>query len=476
LIIGHLGSPELSFTGAAIIGFLSSPYLSFSAAAVIEACCVVILKLLIMADEVQELDEFERKLQRARGELTDSSEEEPEMIYNEKSRLQAKVNLLVSQLIEKDREIESLKDLLMKPEDEGDFGSQKVASLAKKCRVLQVSLESEKNRAARAMEEVNSLREEMKTLSENRGWQHKQQTQEDWRGKCKAMDEVIQASKLKQHRTSEELKKAMRILQREVGEFDSLDKLLAQESWRGRAQTIEKLKARLNELERQQRDRSERKEPEATNRTFVNEGSADERRKEIMSLKTQLEATNTELEEWRKKAKAFSSRKKALEDEVREVKDTCKQQVRVLLEKADNDDRLIKALKADCDKARRTQPHTSSAPPKPSSEVSSLKFQLSQQEDEVQRLRAELKEKEELMSVFQLHHLEDEEVPENEVELKRKISQLEQTIAGMRSEAKPKASSSSEDALMIKDLSSQNVRLRMKVSELQGELSQLRTR
>jgi hypothetical protein len=44
-------------------------------------------------------------------------------------------------------------------------------------------------------------------------------------------------------------------------------------------------------------------------------------------------------------------------------------------------------------------PHTNSAPAKPSSEANSLKPQLSQQDDKVHRLQAELKEKEELMSV-----------------------------------------------------------------------------
>lgn len=124
----------------------------------------------------QDIEAFEKKLKNHRGTVLEesgssSSEEiglEPASGFsNENVKLQTKVKLLIQQLIDKDREIESLRTVLgyAKPDPEetvfeGDFRDKKLMELAKKVRTLQVALESEKNRAARAMEEVNRLREE----------------------------------------------------------------------------------------------------------------------------------------------------------------------------------------------------------------------------------------------------------------------------------------------------------------------------
>ena len=124
---------------------------------------------------IQDIAAFEKKLKNHRGDVLDDSgssseeaiDEAPISGYsNQNIKLQTKIKLLIQQIVDKDREIESLRNVLglAKPEPEenysgGDFRDQKLMELAKKVRTLQVALESEKNRAARAMEEINKLRE-----------------------------------------------------------------------------------------------------------------------------------------------------------------------------------------------------------------------------------------------------------------------------------------------------------------------------
>ena len=46
-----------------------------------------------------------------------------------------------------------------------------------------------------------------------------------------------------------DLEKALKIIKKEVGEFESLDKLANNESWKGRAQEIEILKGKIRDYQ-----------------------------------------------------------------------------------------------------------------------------------------------------------------------------------------------------------------------------------
>lgn len=197
---------------------------------------------------IDDISAFEQKLKKQRGDVLDrsSSSDEEELkevqktgFPNENVRLQNKVQLLIQQIVDKDKELDSLRQALgyAKPEVEdtellsGDFRDKKLMELAKKNRTLQVALESEKNRAARAMEEVNKLREQALKTQNTKGWkQQEPPPEENYKQKYFASDKQFNEIKQKYHNTKDDLKKAMRIIEREVGEFESLEALTKNET------------------------------------------------------------------------------------------------------------------------------------------------------------------------------------------------------------------------------------------------------
>lgn len=71
----------------------------------------------------------------------------------------------------------------------------------------------------------------------------------DWKAKSAKFEKKLQEERLKNVQLKNDLDKALRVLKKEVGDFDSLDKLLASDSWKGRAQEIEILKGKLKDYQ-----------------------------------------------------------------------------------------------------------------------------------------------------------------------------------------------------------------------------------
>ncbi|CAG9315666.1 unnamed protein product [Blepharisma stoltei] len=447
-----------------------------------------------------DIQKFEKKLKNQRGEVLDrssSSEEEEEFkeipssnYSNENVRLQNKCQLLIQQVVDKEREIDSLRQALgyAKPEPEeaeiasGDYRDKKLMELAKKNRTLQVALESEKNRAARAMEEVNKLREQLLKTQTTKGWKHDappQPPEENFKQKYLALDKQYQEIKQKYHNTKDELKKAIRIIEREVGEFESLDQLSKSETWRGRAQQIDTLKSKLNDLKRQASTRGKADEiSSATVTSFRSEaGGAEERRREIQNLNEQLNKALEELDSWKKKAQGSSSRKAAVEKELKESKEKHKSHIKTLLEKSENDDMLIASLKEELDRVRKSKGIVvKQEPASQQKEIEELNWQLVNLHKLVSDLQEEVKEKDGILELYKnFKGDEGEEEVENEIEYKERIRDLESEVLNLRIQL-DKKNAGSEDTKIIKDLSSQNARLRSKVNELTEEVSKFKNK
>lgn len=429
---------------------------------------------------IDDINAFEKKLKNQKGtvlESSDSSSDEeldsvPLSNYsNENTKLQTKVKLLIQQLLDKDREIDSLRSALGygKPEPDeaefaGDFREQKLMELAKKLRTMQVALESEKNRAARAMEEVNRLREEALKKENTKGWSRNLVKAEPEKPN---FEKALQELQVKYTKVKNDLKKAKTVIKKEVGEFDNLENLLKNEGWKGRAQQIELLKSRVNDLKRQLGKKME--DTSQTVSTVRVEGGADERRKEIMSLQEQLAKTKEELEASKKKAQGYSSRLVALEKEAKEIRETHKVQIKTLLDKTENDDRFIAELKNELDRVKKAKGYTRLEPIGGNKEISELKWQIANLHQKLSQLQEELTEKNKMLEMFK-NYAEPEGV--EEVALKQRVQELESEVKRLKSNEKK--AGSTEDGRIIKDLSSQNARMRSKLNELTEELSKLR--
>ncbi|OMJ70008.1 hypothetical protein SteCoe_32117 [Stentor coeruleus] len=435
---------------------------------------------------MRDIDAFEKKLKHHRGTILEESgsssdeqiQEAPFSAYsNDNVKLQTKVKLLVQQVVDKEKEIDSLRSVLgyAKPEPEeyeygGDFRDQKLMELAKKVRTLQVALESEKNRAARAMEEVNRLREDAMKKENTKGWSKNAVKEDASERKIQGLEKSLQELQAKHMSTKADLKKAKNLLKREVGEFENLDALSKNETWKGRAQQIELLKSRINDLKRQIGKKTE-EPPMTAQNTIRVEGTADERRKEILGLQEQLNKTKEELDKHKKKSQGYSSRLVALEKENKEIRETHKVQIKTLLDKTENDDKFIAELKNEIERLRKSKGYARLEPiSNNNKEAAELKWQIANLHQTLHQMQQELDEKNKIIEMFK--NVGEEDDMQNEVEYKQKIQNLEGEIKRLKDTEKKSANS--EDAKLIKDLSSQNARLRNKVNELTEELGKYR--
>ena len=245
------------------------------------------------------------------------------------------------------------------------------------------------------------------------------------------------------------------------------------ETWKGRAQQIELMKSRINELKRQIAKKPEEPGTPAMN-TIKTEvagtGTADERRKEIQSLQEQLAKTREELEKTKKKMQGASSRMVALEKEAKELRETHKVQVKTLLDKAENDDKFIEELKNEIERVRKIKGLVKAEPVNNNKEISQLKWEIANLHQRLHNTQQELQEKADIIDMFK--NVGEQDGIENEVEYKERIKELEQQVAALKQNEKKIGNT--EDGRMIKDISSQNARLRNKVNQLEEELSKIR--
>lgn len=189
---------------------------------------------------------------------------------------------LVQKLNEKSREIENLCVLLeslapipgLEPEklmkaiegdaSEVDFRDSKIVELAKKCRKLQVALNKERANEVSNLakiRELTELMERMKGDLESARGVSSQSGKGNSPSKSESAEEMealhrelalankqIEDLKRKLLASSEENKKLQRIVQREVGEGAGAA-AASEEGWRGRAQQIVMLRAKVKRLE-----------------------------------------------------------------------------------------------------------------------------------------------------------------------------------------------------------------------------------
>ena len=188
---------------------------------------------------------------------------------------------LVQKLHEKTKEIERLSILLetlvpipgLEPEKirrviEGDssgvdYRDSKIVALAKKCRRLQVSLNKERaNEIASSAKilELTKLTEQMKKELEDarREASSERKSSSPHGGSSTALESLqqdlvlankqIEELRRKLSMSTEEVRKLQRVLQKEVGDGASVA-MTSEEGWRGRAQLIVMLKAKVKRLE-----------------------------------------------------------------------------------------------------------------------------------------------------------------------------------------------------------------------------------
>eukprot|EP00698_Gefionella_okellyi_P007215 TRINITY_DN1753_c0_g1_i1.p1 TRINITY_DN1753_c0_g1~~TRINITY_DN1753_c0_g1_i1.p1 ORF type:complete len:513 (+),score=125.54 TRINITY_DN1753_c0_g1_i1:189-1541(+) len=244
--------------------------------------------------------------------------------------------------------------------------------LVKKNKSLTLQVEKEKTRAARAMAGLaqasapSTAQATSRTRAEEPPVDESEIMRQNRELKL-AHDKM--SLKLNEYRqqfvqVKADLQKTQRALLREVGEDIPLAKILDEgTNWRGRAQTIQILKSKLKEAQRnaplltldgtprfgvEERERSERIgfEEQARNELAV---ARRERAQEFEHINAELEVKTQELEKLKMKTERAVLRASSLEKQHNELRG----KIQIMLEKSANDDLLVDALKAELEKHQR---------------------------------------------------------------------------------------------------------------------------
>jgi myosin heavy subunit len=323
-----------------------------------------------MEDLYADIGYFEKKLKYAgpMGQREEDSSDE-DVPVSEMDIVKDKNRVLLEKLYKAQNTVKEYKDILDTIQNNDskdiDFKDRKIIELTRKNRDLQVRVESVKNKAARAMEEVLKLRqggdpniEDTKSSVASEMADSTTQGDSDLESvaglkrKIKKQDERIVKLRNDSQKYKTDYEKALKIIEREIGEGINIDEVLKGESnWKGRAQKIEMLKTKLKKLKL---DYGE----SISTTTFQSEMTTTKshaeknletmgtnRARELEKLKEELVETRDQLESIIQKYKGACARKTAVENEMKELKSLMANKVKILLDKAENDDKLINMLR-----------------------------------------------------------------------------------------------------------------------------------
>jgi hypothetical protein len=243
---------------------------------------------------------------------------------------------------------------------------QRLLDISKKHRRAQVTAETQKSRIQQLEAELRKPREEAKRQAEEVAAQQYGAILgdgEDFKKKYLQASNKLQESRHETHELRTEMHRQKKVLIKELGSEDSLEKALAAADdpgaagWKGRAAQISQLQRQLRDFKEQlkehpgcseadadvstpQRAQPRRSAPVADKDRAAVDKAAEKRREEFEKLQEEVERLRSEQGETKRKCDGLKSRKNMLESQVKELK----VHVITLVEKSENDDALVSAL------------------------------------------------------------------------------------------------------------------------------------
>ena len=324
---------------------------------------------------------------------------------------------------------------------------------------------------------------------------------EELRKRLKDQEKRIMKFRTENQSLKTDLEKAHRLIAREVGEGANVDELLRQESqWRGRAQKIEVLKSKLQKI----------KLEFGTNvsmMTGISGGMSvatgapktnverslmkmdNNRARELEKANEDLASAKDALEDMERKYKGAVSRKTSLENELKEIKFDMQKKIKILLEKTENDDKLIRMLKEELSKGegskgaksgivgRLKNPKGEELVVDKDREIYRLRNEIAKLRNDASVLEAELQQKDAKVKELMKNCVgaPDEKFEEKEMliaELEEQNEKLRKEIFWMTHEGEGagKRKGKDENEKLVKELSKQNAQYRLKITQLQEQL------
>lgn len=330
---------------------------------------------------------------------------EVSFLQKEIERLQLQISELNVAVAQKTREVSEMRSQMEEKEALGGGSSkatQRIVELSRRNRELMSELAVEKNRVRQLQRElqeaitkmtVQAMAPPVDVASKAEGPDDKliiaRLQDELSEAKQKSADYSNQCQQLKQ-----ELKVAHKTLLREVGDAANLQGIIGGASgWRGRAQQIATLQAKVAELKRQLQPRApstasggggaeekeEKSKPEERQKAAIRK-MEEERKKRLDEIRSELQSLQESYSKSQQQNNALKARNKTLAEDARALK----AQVAALLEKETKDKALIQKLMEDTGLER----HSVTDPPAKLEETNRfLQLQLDKCRTELETLR-----------------------------------------------------------------------------------------
>jgi DNA repair exonuclease SbcCD ATPase subunit len=339
------------------------------------------------------------------------AQEEMHKVLDENSDLKRELDQRRAEVQRLQEALVTLQDELKAHEAVNDTPQAAVRDLARKNRDLNLSLERERTRVARLLNEVEHLRTELAaqqqvakhqarakhgasagaavaTASPPSGEAAEKEAgnaeAERWKDLYHKANQKLVEARSEAQKLRQETLLMQRALQKEIGEEVPLERVLdATGNWRGRAQEIALLRAKLRDLSKRldaanaasgsqsisasspragsagiglgngslTRDFQERHEAELAKMRAA-------RQEEIARLEIDKTTAEQQLATIQEKYKALRTRHRIVEEGARDLR----QKLQVLLDKSANDDKLVDSLRAELEAERRKVKANGSAP------------------------------------------------------------------------------------------------------------------
>lgn len=311
---------------------------------------------------------------------------------------------------------------------------------------------------------------------------------EENRKRLKQLENKVVEMRNKLQSAKEENTKLNILIKREIGESIDIDKALKDKVyWKGRAEIIESLKTKVKILEAQVENFNNLNITNNSNTDKVNNSMTED--KKLQSVKTNIipntnvvpfseykkekESLKFEIEKLREdngklvsEYSRFKSRTQVLEKELKQQKDDLTQKIKILIEKSDNDEKLIFALNKELEKKGSRVMNF---------DYENSSFNLQQ---EINKLRQEIKEKDTFINNLNSMFLSngDSSNREGNSQNKNDTQWNMQTIGKIISRLKEledqnkKLKNQTDDGKIFESLAKENAKLRLKIKDLEDQI------
>lgn len=336
-----------------------------------------------------------------------------------------------------------------------DFKDKKLIELTKKNTNLQLQIEKQKLRIKDLEQELSSKEAPERQEGKVQMKSEKNQSEDpnvnvnelivESKKKVKSLEGRISELRNKNQGLKEENLKLEVILKRELGEnFRESDQ------WKGRFEIIEALKAKIKYLEQQRltslgEESSGKKDKVEKNHKFSNNFVAYAAyKKEKDEWKAKDDKQSEQIARLSEELSKTKVRREVLEKEKKSQKEDLTNKLKILIEKSDNDEKLINALNRELEKKTGRSITNRDAT-----------FNLQQ---EVLSLREKLRLKEDLIEDIKKHNADVLELPALKQKLEHLVNENEQL------------KSKTNDGKVYEALARENAQLRLKLCQLEEEL------